>query len=491
MKILYAAAENAPYAKTGGLADVGPGLAKALVQLGHEVRMVMPRYRCVGGAGVEVEGPVGNVTVSIDTDSVGGDVYRSYLPGTKGTDAEVPIDLIDRPELFDRKGLYGEKGKDYKDNLERFVYFSKAALAWCQESGWKPDVIHANDWHAALIPIYLRTDAETFFEETRVLYTIHNLAYQGLFPKDDFSILGLPWDLFHLDALEFHDRINLCKGGVIFSDVVSTVSENHSREIQTYDCGFGLDGLFLSVSHRLLGIVNGCDTDQWNPATDPAIAVRYGEADLAEAKAANKKALCEELGLDTSEDRPLMGVVSRLEELKGTDILADVAETLVENGAQLAILGTGDPALEDRLADVAKSFPGQAAVRLDYNEPLAHRIIAGSDFFLMPSRLEPCGLTQMYSLLYGTLPIVHAVGGLADTVIDMEHPDGIGNGFTFTRPKKSSFLKACERAVDLYARPEERWQAARRAMRFDGSWNRSARAYADLFEKMTGDESIL
>lgn len=488
MKICYIAAEIAPLAKTGGLADVGFGLPKSLAKRGHQVHAIMPCYRRVKPYIPDHKKALGRVTVHVDgipTDAI---IYRITLPGTEDTGAEVSVDLIDCPSYFDRDGLYGESGEDYTDNLDRFVFFCRAALQWMIQSNWQLDIIHANDWHSSLIPTYLRTESNALFDRTRVVYTIHNLAYQGLFPKSRYSVLGLPWDLFHLDALEFYNQINLTKGGIIFSDIVTTVSPAHSREIQTKEFGCGLDGLLSSISHRLTGIINGCDTDVWNPRTDAHIAFRYDETNLIEGKHQNKRALLQEFGLEVDDpDRPLFGVVSRLESLKGMDLLASEADAIVQAGGRLVLLGTGDATIEAELSAIAEDIPKDMAVRLAYDEGMAHRIFAAADFFLMPSRFEPCGLAQMYAMRYGTLPIVNSVGGLVDSVFDID-TDPLsterGNGFRMESTERNVLLHACQRAMLLSQNPERRWEIAQRAMKLDHSWDRSAQEYEKLFSSL-------
>ena len=484
MKIIYVTAEVTPFAKTGDLADVGAALPKALARLGHDVKVIMPRFRCVNDAGIKIEGPIERVTVPVDGIPTDAQIYRAALPGSDG---RVTVEFIGNSSYFDRDGQYGEGGLDYTDNLERFVFFSRAVVRWLDRSRVHPDVIHSNDWHSALIPTYARTDTSEVFDHAKLIYTIHNLAYQGLFARSRYSVLGLPWDLFHLDALEFYDRINVSKGGIIFSDAITTVSPTFSEEMQTPEFGCGLDGLLSSVSLRLTGILNGCDTESWNPRTDSRIAATYDEASLLEGKRANKQALREAAGLDAAgDDVPVFGMVSLLEEMKGADVVAAAAESLVADGAQLVILGTGEGRPAKRLTDTAEGLKGKMSVRIGEDEDLTRLLFAGSDFYLMPSRSEPCGLSQMCALRYGTIPIVNAVGGLADSIVNLETSETDGTGLYMTGVSEPALLKACKKAIDLYANPDRRRAVAARGMVQDFSWDATARSYLKLYESLQG-----
>jgi starch synthase len=397
--------------------------------------------------------------------------------------APVPTLLVDAPRYFDRDGLYGEWGRDYPDNAERFTVFCRAALEWLRGLATPPDIVHCHDWQAALAPAMLRATAALYPElrRVRVLQTVHNLAYQGRFPASAWHLLNLDARYFTSDWLEFWGDINFLKAGLVFADVLTTVSPRYAREIQTPEFGEGLDGVLRTRAGRLRGITNGIDYRVWNPATDPALAARYDDNDLA-GKATCKADLQGALRLRLDARVPLLGIVSRLAWQKGIDVALDALPPLCERSdIQLVVLGSGEPALERRLQDLAARFPDRVAVRTGMDEALAHRIIAGVDLFLMPSRYEPCGLNQMYSQRYGTVPVVHATGGLDDTVLAFDAASGEGSGFTFAPCTPEALRDAVERALAV-RRDVTTWRRLQRnGMQQDFSWERSARAYQMVY----------
>ncbi len=474
------ASEVYPYAKTGGLADVLAALPRALAGAGVEVTVCAPGYRtalrAAGGPppGMRLHAPVGSRMEPAD-------VVR--VPG-----APVPTVLLRADRYFDRDGLYGEGGRDWPDNAERFAFFCRAALEWLRAAAEPPDVLHVHEWQSALAPAFLRGTAELYPELARVrtVLTLHNLAYQGRFPADQWHLLNLDARYFVPEFLEFHGEINYLKAGIVLADALTTVSPRYAAEIQTPAFGEGLDGVLRARRAALRGILNGIDDGVWNPATDPHLPARYDAHDLA-GKARCKQALQAELGLAVRDDPPLLGVVSRLAEQKGLDLLAATLPGALEPlDAQLAVLGSGDERYEHSVRGLAARFPGRVGVRIGFDEGLAHRIEAGADVFLMPSRFEPCGLNQLYSLRYGTVPIVHATGGLDDSVAEFDPATGAGTGFKFTPYTPAAFLAALERALRT-RRDSALWaRLIANGMAQDFSWSRAAAAYRAVYETLVG-----
>lgn len=476
MRVLFVSSEVSPFSKTGGLADVSGALPGALARAGADVRVVTPLYRDVreGGwalepAGVcEVPGPAGGEVAT---------VFSATLPSGP------QVWFVDHPRYFDRPGLYGERGQDYPDNLERFSFLCRAVLGWIRTCGWQPDLVHCNDWQAALVPVYMRTVEASHWDRVGTVLTVHNLAYQGLFGADQFPVLGLPPDLFSPRYLEFWGRVNVLKGGLVFADVLTTVSETYAREIQTEEFGCGLEGVLRERSADLYGILNGADYSVWDPRHDPHIPARYGPEDLS-GKAVCKAALQREMGLRVDADVLLFGMVSRLVEQKGVNLVVACVDRMVQSGAQIAVLGTGDPQLEAALLRSAEAHPGAVGVRIGFDERLAHWIEAGSDAFLMPSRYEPSGLNQLYSLRYGTVPVVRRTGGLADSVVDAT-PEALAHGeaagFVFEAYAPDALWEAVARALATY-RDRETWlRLVRSGMAADFSWDRAAGRYVELY----------
>jgi starch synthase len=475
MRVCMLASEAFPYAKTGGLGDVLAALPEALAGLGVDATRVLPGYR----EALRTAGPVerlGRIRAPVASRLEPADVVR--VPG-----APVPTLLIDAPRYFDRDGLYGDGEHDYPDNNERFTFFCRAALEWLRGLATPPDVLHCHDWQAALAPAMLRATAALYPElrRVRLVQTVHNLAYQGRFPASAWHLLNLDPRYFASEWLEFWGDINFLKAGLVFADVLTTVSPRYAREIQTPEFGEGLDGVLRARAARLRGILNGIDYRVWNPATDPALPARYDAGDLT-GKARCKAALQAALGLRVAGPAPLLGIVSRLAWQKGIDVALDALPPLLEHStAQLAVLGSGEAELERRLQELAGRFPDRVAVRTGLDEPLAHRITAGVDLFLMPSRYEPCGLNQMYSQRYGTVPVVHATGGLDDTVLEFDVATGEGTGFKFAPCTAEALRDALDRALGVHRDPAAWLRLQRNGMRQDFSWERSARAYQTVY----------
>ena len=477
MKILFVSPEVAPLAKTGGLADVAGALPQALHQLGHEVRIVMPRYRCIGSDAFTPTADDPRVEAIIDGRRRRGRVRHGKL-------GEVPVYFIENRRFFDRPELYGPGGGDYPDNALRFGFFCRAVVDLLRRSDFRPDVVHLNDWQTGLIPVLLRNEHrdDPRLGDIGTVLTIHNLGYQGLFPADTLPALGLDPALFTMEGLEYYGQLSFLKAGIVYSDLLTTVSETYCREIQTPEMGFGFDGILRSRRDDLFGIVNGLDTAMWDPARDRALETTF-DADHLEEKAADKKALQQELGLPAAADTPVVAMVTRLDVQKGLDIVEAAWEKMMRRDLQFVLLGSGDRQLMNRWRRIQRAHPRRAAIRLSFDDGLARRIYGGSDIFLMPSRYEPCGLGQLIALRYGCLPLVRRTGGLADTVTDPEHDPPRANGFTFEQPAAPALLEGLDRALDLHAdRP--RWNAmVRRAMAGDFSWTGSARRYIALYRK--------
>jgi starch synthase len=467
--------EAHPFAKTGGLAEVAAALPDALSRQGHEVTLVLPRYRGVDTAGSTSRDVVLNL---------GGRQARVTLherPAAEG----VTLVLVDAPDLFDRDGLYGDASGDYPDNAWRFAVFARAALEQPRLSGIRPSVVHAHEWQAGLVPVYLKTHlaADPVLGGVPAVFTIHNLAFQGLFPASTLPSLGLGWDLFALDGLEYWGKISFLKGGINFSNKITTVSPRYATEILGREWGFGFDGILGRRAADLRGILNGIDVERWNPAGDGFVEAPYSAANL-EGKAANKRALLEASGLDADERalaRPLIGLISRLTDQKGFDLLLASTADLMALDATWVMLGSGESRYEDHWRGLAGRNPDRVAATIGFDEQLAHQIEAGADMFLMPSRFEPCGLNQLYSLRYGTVPIVRAVGGLDDTVVDADTNPQSGTGFKFSSYTPDALVGALQRALTAFRNPN-RWKQIQQAgMRQDHSWDASAAEYVKVY----------
>jgi starch synthase len=473
MRILFAASEALPYAKTGGLADVIEALPRALVKLGHEVAVFLPRYRGVKTSSVVLP----SMTIPQGT--------RLRFPtiASGGIHRGVRYFFLDDPFYFDREGIYGDRKHEFPDNAERFTEFSRAAIELAKQV-WLPDVIHCHDWQTGLLPVLLRTSYgdDPVVRDVPVVFTIHNMGYHGVFPKEALESAGIPPGVFHPAGIEFFGNLNFLKGGLIYSDYLTTVSRKYAQEIQTPEFGFGLEGVVKTRAARLLGILNGVDYSAWSPDRDSFIPAKYSAKNLA-GKALCKAALIEEFNLlKDNANRPVLGMVSRFADQKGFDLIAQIARELLQEDLLIAVLGTGERRYEEMFRALASDFPGRVGAVIAYDNRLAHLIEAGSDIFLMPSRYEPCGLNQIYSLRYGTVPVVRATGGLDDTIdqFDLEH--GMGTGFKFTEYSSGALLHAIRQALHHYS-DEGVWKRIQlNGMAKDFSWNTSAAEYAKLYE---------
>jgi len=476
VKIVFVASECVPFSKTGGLADVVGALPKCLAGRGHEVSVVLPRYR---------KTPAGPVLLRNLSIPVGEELHFPDIQDGRAQEG-VRYFFVDYPPFFDREGLYVDGGVDYPDNAQRFALFARAALELMKRTG-VPELIHCHDWQSALVPVLLKSQhaKDAALGRVPVVFTVHNLGYQGLFPRQTLAALGLPESLFTMEALEFYGQVNLLKGGLVFADFVSTVSRKYAQEIQTEEYGHGLDGVIRHRAATVTGIVNGVDYSEWSPETDKFLAANYSVEKL-DGKRACKKDLLEQFRLPAADlKKPLVGIVSRFATQKGFDLIAEVADELMENDLKVVALGTGEPEFEKLFRELAERFPKKFAVRIAYDNALAHKIEGGSDMFLMPSRYEPCGLNQIYSLKYGTVPVVRATGGLDDTIEPFDSRTGRGTGFKFAEYAGEALLDCVEQAVHVYGRNPEAWRRLmENGMRKDFSWNASAADYERLYEQV-------
>ena len=474
MRILFVASEGLPFSKTGGLADVVEALPKALVAQGHEVAVVLPRYRGTKATAVVMPSltiPMGGARLHFPAIADG-----TLLNGVR-------YFFVDDPAYFDRDGLYGGRRGDYPDNAERYAEFCRAAIEVSKHI-WPADVIHCHDWQTALVPVLLRTSYsdDPLVKDIPVVFTVHNMGYQGQFPRDVLDRVGIPQTLFHPGGLEFYGSVNLLKGGLVYADYLTTVSKKYAQEIQTPEFGHGLDGVVKGRADRLVGILNGVDYMAWNPEKDEIIVARYSAKDLS-GKQVCKNELLEVFGLPHEHlERPLLGIVSRFADQKGFDLIAEKAHELMREDLVLVVLGTGERKYEELFRALAAAYPGRVGVRIEYNNELAHTVEAGADMFLMPSRYEPSGLNQMYSLKYGTVPIVRATGGLDDSIepFDVEH--GTGTGFKFQEYSGEALLYAVRQALHHYM-DERIWKRIQlNGMAEDFSWKGPASEYARLYD---------
>ncbi len=458
MRIAMCASEVVPFAKTGGLADVVGALPLALEEQGQEVIVILPRYKGIDESKFKIQRLKDDISYSI----IG-----------KG----IKVYFIENNLYFYRDGLYGDKLGDHKDNLDRFSYYCRRALELLKEINFSPDVVHVHDWQSSLIPVYLKTlyANDQFYKNTKTMLTIHNIGYQGLFPKEEFEKMGLPWNLFDIEGLEFYGKINILKGGMMFSDIITTVSPTYSKEIQTKEFGFGLEGVLNKRKTSVFGILNGLDYSIWNSETDKFIAKNYSAKTIID-KVKCKEDLQEYSKLPKDKNVPLFGIVSRLAEQKGFDILSSAIDKICQMGVQIVILGTGDLKYHLIMEDMVKKYPNAISLHLKFDDSLAHKIYAGSDVFVMPSKYEPCGLGQLISFKYGTLPLVFKTGGLADTVNE-------ANGFVLDGYSENDLIKAFKKAITAF-KNEKKWATLiTKAMSLDFSWKESARKYIELYAK--------
>jgi len=477
MKILFVSSEVSPFAKTGGLADVAGSLPKALRKKGHDVRIIMPLYHCVETGSFSIKKARKGFEVSVD-----GVMQKGLLRQT--TLGDIPVYLVENKEYFQRSDLYGTSTGDYPDNSLRFGFFCQGVLDLLKRLDFRPDIIHCHDWQAAAIPYLIKNEHkdDPFFSKTALVYTIHNLAYQGIFEREELSSFGLDDSHFTVDRLEYYGKINLMKGGILAADVVNTVSNAYCREIQTEEMGCGLHGVLQQRAHDLYGILNGIDYQDWNPATDPLIFKNYTASTLS-GKAANKKELQNALGLEQNPSTPLLGMITRLSSQKGLDLLEALLPKLQKENLQLVLLGSGDEKYMKMLSALRDKPSKSLSINLSFDLALSRKIYAASDMFLMPSLYEPCGLGQLIAFRYGSVPVVRKTGGLADTVFDSR--DGVRepNGFTFDDYTPAAFRKAISRALDEY-QDRKKWdKMVRSGMKSDFSWDHSGADYEALYDK--------
>lgn len=475
LHVAFAAPEMVPYIKTGGLADVCAALPKALGRLGHRVTVFVPRYGPIAFPPGDL---VGSVHVPVDSVPRSAGFYRrEHAPG-------VEVVFVEHPPFFERPEPYGENNREYGDNGLRFAFFARACLEYFRSRGERPDVFHAHDWQTGLLPVYLKAFYwdDPVLRRTPTVLTIHNLAYQGNFGLDLLGVLGLPDHLGTTEGLEFHGQASFLKGGIFFAEMVTTVSPQYAREIQTPEHGYSMDGVLRARADDLVGILNGVDYDEWDPRADPHIAKSYSATALA-GKTACKADLLRTFGLPGGPETPVAGMISRLVYEKGLDLVVAAGEELLRRPMKLVVLGTGDPAIQGGFAALAARAPDRVSARFAYNTALAHKIEAGADLFLMPSRSEPCGLTQMYSLRYGTVPIVRATGGLVDTVEDFDSATGEGTGFRFGPAHPGGVIRGVDRALSAWG-DRKAWRGLmKRGMEKDFGWERSAQKYVEVYQR--------
>ena len=478
MRIVYAASEVLPFASTGGLADVGAALPKALQQRGAEIYRVMPLYRQIAEGGHALKDTGIHLDITVGFRVYKADVWVAEEPSPKTY-------FIRRDEFFDRSQLYSLPERDYDDNFERFVFFQKAVVALIDALGERPEIVHCSDWQTGLVPLFLRHGINGMGRNLteKIVFTIHNLAYQGIYPGSLYSLTNLPFFCFNMDYLEFFGNINCIKGGMTAADLVTTVSRTYTQEIQTEEFGCGLHGVLARLGDRLIGIPLGVDYSIWSPVNDLFIPPAARTADLSDKKLC-KEDLVKTIGLNIGTDTAVMGMVSRLTDQKGLDILAEAMNTLMGMDVAFVILGVGQDKYQNLCRQWAEKWPGRFAVHIGYNTPLAHKIIAGSDIYLMPSRYEPCGLTQLYGLRYGTLPIVHATGGLDDTVEDTPADGSRGTGFKFKTYTADALIAVTQRALEMRKRQDVWGAIMRRAAQQDFSWDHVAEDYLTLYRKL-------
>ena len=476
LKILMVSAEVEPFAKTGGLADVAGSLPKALKAMGHDVRIVMPRYQCISAKM--------SYLTDFSVDMLGHEETAIVREGSlnfdeDGTPYSIPVYFVDSYHYFDRPNIYC-----YGDDADRFCFFDKAVLKMLPKIGFRPDVIHCNDWQTGPIPLYLRDlyNEDVFYNQIGTLYTIHNLQYQGNFGRGVLPVMGLGDEYFSSDKLEFYGQVNFMKSGILYSEVVNTVSKTYVEEIKTEEYGERMEGL-LKTKKDLYGIVNGIDVKLYDPATDDRIYKKY-DLNTFHNKSVNKRELQLELGLPTT-NSPIISMVTRICDQKGFELLEQILPDLLSTDIQFVVLGLGDPHYEDLFKEYAKHYPNKFSANIEFNDTLAHKIYAGSDMFLMPSKFEPCGLGQLIAFRYGTVPIVRQTGGLADTVEDFKVEDEVGTGFSFKQYNARTLMKTLVRAVSVYKNMPDVWEnIAKRGMEQDFSWKNVSSNYINLYKKV-------
>jgi starch synthase len=481
MNILLASSEALPYSKTGGLADMVGALAKFLARAGHEVRLVTPLYRGIREQFPDIQPFDWHLDLPLGANRAQGQVW------TRLVDENLTAYFIEQPGFFERSELYQDRGMDYPDNAERFIFFSKAVVHLARYLPWRPDLVHVHDWQTALVPVFMHDQNlyDGWTKPPHSCLTIHNMAYQGNFPAAKFALTNLPQSYFQPEALEFYGYMNCLKGGIIFATVLTTVSPRYAREITTELYGCGLDGVLRARQNALFGILNGVDYDEWTTLGNPFLGHPFSPVDLR-GKQADKVELQQEMGLPAKADVPLFGTVSRLASQKGVDLQLTALQEMLAADMQFVFLGSGDREYERAWRKLADRYPGKCAVKIGFDTGLSHRIEAGCDFYLMPSRFEPCGLNQMYSLRYGTVPIVRLTGGLDDSVTDIAEDPEKANGIKFSEYSVRALSKAVRKALVLYDNKDLLAHYRRNGMARDFSWERTAAAYGELYKKIPG-----
>jgi starch synthase len=487
LNVLFVSSEVEPFAKTGGLADVAGALPQVIRQLDHEIRVMLPRYGSINDRKAKLHDMIRmkDIDIPVGKETYAASVKSSFLPTPH---SKVQVYLLDNQQLFGRPGLYvnPDTKKDYPDNDARFIFFCRGVLESLKRLGWAPDIIHCNDWMTGLVPAFLKTlyKADPFYKNTRTVFTIHNMAYQGVFPHASFAKTLLPKELDADDGVIAFGNLNFMKAGLMFSDAITTVSEKYAEEIRSADeFGCGLQDILERRKHDLTGILNGVDYAIWDPAGDTLIPQRY-DSKTIDMKIENKRALVAGLGLPFDAAVPVIGIISRLADQKGFDLIGEIMDELMKMPVQLAVLGTGEKKYHDLFEKAARKHPGKIGVALRFDEGMAHLIEAGSDMFLMPSRYEPCGLNQIYSLRYGTVPIVRATGGLDDTITEFQPSTGIGTGFKFSRYDSRDLLKTVQRAVAAFADTATWRKLMKNGMAQDFSWEASAKKYIHVYRSL-------
>lgn len=486
MHILMVTPEANPFARSGGLAEVIASLAAALANLGHNVNVMMPLYRQVREAGYPLTFTGHTLSIPLSWKALSAEIYRTEL------NPRLTYYFVGQDALFNRECLYGTEYGDFEDNAERFIFFSRAVVETMAALEMNLDVCHCQEWQTGLVPVYLRTlyHDRPRFQQLAVLYTVHNVGYQGVFSSFDLPLTGLGWELFSPKALEFYGKINFMKGGLIFADLLSTVSAKYREEILRPEHGFGLEGVLQERAQELYGIVEGVDYQRWDPARDPYIAAPYGPDDL-DGKKTCKEALLRHFKLHLPLDRPLLGMTTRLYERKGIDLVENILDDLMQLEVGFVLQGTGEERHHFLLQEISQRYPGRIGLSIGYSEELAHQIIAGVDLFLMPSRYEPCGLDQLYCLRYGTIPVVRATGGLDETIQSYDPQTGEGSGFKFNGYTPAEFLGAVQQALTLY-KDRQAWQKLMlNNMKLNFSWDLVAPKYVDLYRKAMEKRRLL
>jgi starch synthase len=473
MKILIASPEAIPYVKTGGLADVAGSLCKEFNKKRKDTHIVLPLYKKIRDSGLQLKDTGVTIKVPVGDRIAAGRIYSDRTANY----------FIGCDEFFDRQELYGTPAGDYGDNAARFVFFSRGILETCRALNFKPDIIHCNDWQTGLVPLYLKTlyKTDTFFKKTATALTIHNIGYQGLFPASEMLLTNLGPELFNPEGIEFFGKVNFLKGGIISADIITTVSSTYSREILTAEYGFGLDGILKTRERDLYGVVNGIDYEEWDPSVDTYLPANYSNKDISGKKIC-KKELLKALFNTSDEHMPLLGMVGRLSGQKGLDLIVQSIPEFMSFGVKLAILGKGDERFQRSCLEMAEKHKGMVSVTIGFDDPLAHRIYAGSDFFLMPSKYEPCGLGQLISMRYGCIPVARRTGGLADTIQDYDPLHSRGTGFLFTDYTPSALSDALKRAFCTYMNPDKMNKMIVDEMKLDFSWKSSSEKYLELYQ---------